>query len=285
MSIINTSILKKYKPTTPGRRKTSVVNYAKILTGDKPTKSLLVRKTNAAGRNNHGRITVRHRGGGYKTQVRIIDYKKNFVDGFKVNTIEYDPNRTAFISLVTNLNTGKKSYILYAKGMVVGERYNNTEEIKDGNTIALADAPVSSQVSQVELNPNGGSKIVRSAGTYATVTAKEGNYVTLKLPSGEIRKFLATCKCTLARMSNEAHGLVRIGKAGRIRHMGRRPQVRGKVMNPVDHPHGGGEARNSIGMKYPKTPWGKHAIGVKTRSKKLASSRLIVSRRPKTKKK
>jgi large subunit ribosomal protein L2 len=278
------SILKKYKPTTAARRKTSVIDYSKILTGDKPTKSLIFHKKNSAGRNAHGRITVRHRGGGYRKQVRIIDFKKNFSEGFKINTIEYDPNRTAFISLVTDLKTGIKSYILYSKGMEAGKKYNTSDEILEGNTIPLIDAPVGSQVSQIELNPNGGAKIVRSAGTYATVTAKDGAYVTLKLPSGEVRRFLSTCKCTLARVSNDAHGLVRIGKAGRIRHMGRRPQVRGKVMNPVDHPHGGGEARNSIGMKYPKTPWGKHAIGVKTRNKKLGSSRLIVSRRPKTKK-
>lgn len=278
------SVLKKYKPTTNARRNTSVIDYSKILTNDAPTKKLLIRKSNSAGRNAHGKITVRHRGGGYKHMVRVVDYKKNFSSGFKLNTIEYDPNRTAFISLVTDLATGTKSYILYAKGMVVGECYNDTEEIKEGNTTALADVPLGAEVSQIELNPNGGAKVVRSAGTYAVVTAKDGAYVTLKLPSGEIRKFLATCKCTLARMSNDAHSLVRIGKAGRIRHKGRRPQVRGKAMNPVDHPHGGGEARNSIGMKYPKTPWGKHALGVKTRSKKLASDRLIIKRRVKKKK-
>lgn len=277
------SILKKYQPTTPSRRKSSVVHYSKILTGDAPTKNLLVRKANSAGRNAHGKITVRHRGGGYKKMVRVIDYKKNFTEGFKVTTIEYDPNRTAFISLVVNMATGVKSYILYVKGMEVGKVYDNDNEISEGSSMPLADAPVGSFVSQIEYNPNGGAKLVRSAGNYAVVTAKDGAYVTLKLPSGELRKFLSTCKCTLARMSNEAHGLVRIGKAGKIRHKGRRPQVRGKVMNPVDHPHGGGEARNSIGLKYPKTPWGKHALGVKTRDKKLASSRLIVARRNKKK--
>jgi large subunit ribosomal protein L2 len=277
------SVLKKYKPTTNARRHTSVIHHSKILTQDAPTKKLLVRKSNSAGRNAHGKITVRHRGGGYKKMVRVIDYKKNFSQGFKLNTIEYDPNRTAFISLVTDLATGIKSYILYGKDMVVGEVYNTTNEIKEGNTMLLADVPLGAMVSQIEINPNGGAKMVRSAGNYATVTAKDGNYVTIKLPSGEIRKFLSACKCTLARMSNDAHGLVRIGKAGRIRHKGRRPQVRGKVMNPVDHPHGGGEARNSIGMKYPKTPWGKHAIGVKTRNKKLASAKVIVKRRIKKK--
>jgi large subunit ribosomal protein L2 len=277
------SILKKYKPTTASRRSSSVIHHSKVLTGDKPTKSLIIRKTNTAGRNAHGKITVRHRGGGSKRMVRVIDYKKNFTEGFKVNTIEYDPNRTAFISLVTDMATGKKSYILFSKGMEVGEVYDRNDDLTDGNSVKLGDAPLGSFVSQVELNPNGGAKIVRSAGTYAVVTAKDGDYVTLKLPSGEVRKFLNTCKCTLSRMSNEAHGLVRIGKAGRIRLKGRRPQVRGKVMNPVDHPHGGGEARNSIGLKYPKTPWGKHALGVKTRNKKLASSKLIVSRRNKVK--
>jgi large subunit ribosomal protein L2 len=277
------SILKKYKPTTAARRKSSVIHHAKVLSGDQPTKKLLIRKSNSAGRNAHGKITVRHRGGGYKHMVRVVDYKKNFTEGFKVNTIEYDPNRTAFISLVTDLATGRKAYILFSKGMEVGQTYDDNNDLTEGNSMKLSEAPLGSFVSQIELNPNGGAKIVRSAGTYAVVTAKDGDYVTLKLPSGEIRKFLNTCKCTLARMSNEAHGLVRIGKAGRVRHKGRRPQVRGKVMNPVDHPHGGGEARNSIGMKYPKTPWGKHALGVKTRSKKLASSRLIVSRRNKKK--
>jgi large subunit ribosomal protein L2 len=278
------SVLRKYKPTTAARRHTSVVHYSKILTGDEPTKSLTFRKTTTAGRNEHGKITVRHRGGGARKLVRVVDFKKNFTDGYKVNTIEYDPNRTAFISLVTDLKTGKKTYILYTKGMQVGQKYNTNDEINEGNTLFLADCPLGSQICQIELNPNGGAKIVRSAGTYGIITAKDDKYVMVKLPSGEIRKFLATCKATLARMSNEAHGLVRVGKAGRIRHMGRRPQVRGKVMNPVDHPHGGGEARNSIGMKYPKTPWGKHAIGVKTRSKKNASNRLIVSRRTKKQK-
>lgn len=276
------SVLKKYNPTTAARRSSSVVNHAKVLTNSKRTKSLIVRKTNSAGRNNHGKITVRHRGGGAKTMVRIVDYKKNFINGFKVNTIEYDPNRTAFISLVTDLSNGKKAYILNTKSLIVGESYNTTNEVKEGNYIALADVPLGAQISQIEINPNGGAKIVRSAGVYATVIAKDGNYVSIKLPSGEIRKFLSTCKCTMDRMSNEVFSQVRLGKAGRMRHMGFRPTVRGKAMNPVDHPHGGGEARNSIGMKYPKTPWGKHAIGVKTRAKK-ASSRLIVSRRKKSK--
>jgi len=276
------SNLKLYKPTTPSRRKTSVINYAEVLTGHKPEKSLLIRKKNRAGRNARGLITVRHRGGGARTLVRIINFKRRFPSGFKVQTIEYDPNRTAFISLVTDVATGVKSYVIYTKGMVVGETYL-PDQLKDGNTIALGDAPVGSFVSQIEINPGSGAKMVRSAGTYAIVTAKEGKYVTLKLPSGEIRKFLATSIGVVNRVANEAHGLVRVGKAGRKRHMGVRPTVRGKVMNPVDHPHGGGEARNSIGMAYPKTPWGKHALGVRTRDAKKQSSKFIVSRRPKNK--
>jgi len=276
------SQVKVYKPTSPSRRKTSVIDYNKVLTGHAPEKSLLIRKKNASGRNNRGVITVRHKGGGARTLVRKVDFKRNFPDGFKVKTIEYDPNRTAFISLVIDLKTGVKSYVLYTKGMKVDETYL-PNQLQDGNTITLSSAPVGSFVSQIEINPGAGAKMVRSAGTYAIVTAKEDKYVTLKLPSGEIRKFLGTSKCVVNRVANEAHGLVRVGKAGRKRHMGVRPTVRGKVMNPVDHPHGGGEASNSIGMAYPKTPWGKHALGVRTRDPKKFSNKVIVSRRPKNK--
>ena len=277
------SLLKHYKPTTPARRHSSVINFSEIVTTDKPYKKLIIRKKNMAGRNNTGKITIRHRGGGYRNMVRQIDFKRNFPEGFRVISIEYDPGRTSFICLVTDLFSGTKKYILHSKGLKVGEKYGLDKEITEGNQIALSNVPVGSFVSQIEINPNGGAKMVRSAGNYAIVTAQDEKYTTLKLPSGEIRKFLGVCRCVIGRIGKEVHNQVRYGKAGRIRHMGFRPTVRGKVMNPVDHPHGGGEARNSIGMKYPKTPWGKHAIGVKTRDPKKASSRVIVSRRAKKK--
>lgn len=272
--------VKIYKPTTPARRRTSVVNYSEFLTESKPEKSLLLRKKTSAGRS-RGKITVRHKGGGARKLVRIIDFKRNFPEGFKVVSVEYDPNRTAFISLVTDLKSGKKAYVINSKNMKVGETYGVNKEIVSGNHLKLKDLPVGTEVSQIELRPGQGAKMVRGAGTYATITAKDGKFVTIKLPSTELRKILAECLCVVSRVSNESHGLVRVGKAGRKRHMGIRPTVRGKAMNPVDHPHGGGEGRNSIGLKYPKTPWGKHALGVKTRNKKNPTSKFIVSRRKK----
>lgn len=273
------SKIKLYKPTTAARRHTSVVDYAKSLSGHKVTKSLTIRKKTTAGRNNTGKITVRHKGGGYKKLIRKIDFKRDFPQGFKVVSVEYDPSRTAFISLVNDIKSGKKSYVLFTSGMEVGKTYSVNNDIVAANSVKLSAVPVGAEVSQIELNPGQGAKIVRGAGTYAVVTAKDEGFVSLRLPSGEIRKFLGECTCVINRVGNEAHGLVRIGKAGRNRHKGIRPTVRGKVMNPVDHPHGGGEARNSIGLKYPKTPWGKHALGVKTRNPNKASSKLIVSRR------
>jgi large subunit ribosomal protein L2 len=274
------SRIKVYKPTNASRRKTSVIAYSEILTkGARPTKNLLVRKARTAGRNNTGKITVRHKGGGYKKLIRKVDFKRTFANGFKVNTVEYDPTRSAFVCLVTDLATGVKSYVLHTKGMKENDVFNTNTEIVDGNTLALSMVPVGTEVSQVELNPGEGAKIIRSAGNYAVVTAREEVYVTLKLPSGEVRKILASSTCVVGRVGNEANSLVRYGKAGRMRKMGIRPTVRGKVMNPVDHPHGGGEARNSIGHKYPKTPWGKHAIGVKTRNKRKGSTQLIIKRR------
>jgi large subunit ribosomal protein L2 len=274
------SIIKVYKPTTASRRKTSVIDYRKSLTGDKPHKKLVKRIKSNAGRNETGKITVRHRGGGARRKIRVIDFAHIFSKGAKVLTVEYDPIRTAFISLVVDLKTGKKHYILNTQSVKKGDIIQqNNSDISSGNKIRLALAPVGSFVSQIELKPGGGATLVRSAGTYAIITAKDEGYVTVKLPSGEIRKFLENCLCIVSRVSNESHELVRIGKAGRKRHMGVRPTVRGKVMNPVDHPHGGGEARNSIGMPYPKTPWGKHALGVPTRKKKNKSSRLILKKR------
>ncbi len=276
-----TSAVKIYKPTTPARRKTSIVNYSQILTTNEPYKKLLLRKKTSAGRNNTGKITVRHKGGGSKKLVRIIDFKRDFEKGFKVLTIEYDPNRTAFICLVTDMKTGEKKYVLYTKGMKVGKIYGNDNEMVEANQVKLKVVPVGGFVSQIELQPGQGAKVVRSAGNYAIVTAKEDDYVTLKLPSGEVRRFLAECTCVVNKVGNEAHGQVRIGKAGRKANKGIKPTVRGKVMNPVDHPHGGGEARNSIGMAYPKTKWGKHALGVKTRKKNKPSDKFIINKRKK----
>jgi large subunit ribosomal protein L2 len=274
------SRVKLYKPTTASRRKTSVIAYSEILTkGVRPTKNLLVRKARTAGRNNTGKITVRHHGGGYKKLIRKVDFQRVYKNGFKVNTVEYDPTRSAFVCLVTDLASGDKSYVLHTKGMKVGDVLNTNKEIVEGNTLPLNIIPVGTEVSQVEINPGKGAQMIRSAGNYAVVTAREETYVTLKLPSGEVRKVLGTSFCVVGRVGNEANNLVRYGKAGRMRKMGVRPTVRGKVMNPVDHPHGGGEARNSIGHKYPKTPWGKHATGVKTRDKRKGSGKLIIMRR------
>ena len=245
-------------------------------------KKLTTGKKINAGRNNSGKITVRHRGAsGIRKVLRDITFKRSFKKGFKVLTIEYDPNRTGFISLVIDLENGEKKYILHTKDLVVGKTYNLSKDFEDGADYELKDIPVGSFVCQIELNPNQGAKIIRSAGSYAQVTAQEGRYTTLKLPSGEIRKFLSECSCVLGRIGNQSHELVRIGKAGRVRKKGFRPTVRGKVMNPVDHPHGGGEARNPIGLTSPKTPWGKIALGVKTRDKKKASGKFIIQRRNK----
>jgi large subunit ribosomal protein L2 len=277
------STIKVYKPTTPARRKTSVVDYSKALTStsQKPHKRLRKLKKERAGRNNQGKITVRHRGSGNRRLIRDVDFKRNFENGYKVLTVEYAPGRTGFVCLVVDIKTGNKHYILHSSGLEAGKIYDNNDDVIDGNTLQLKDLPVGTFVSQIEMRPGQGGKVVRSAGSYAIVTAKDDKYVTLKLPSNEIRKFNENCKAVVGRVGNEAHGLVRVGKAGRKRKMGWRPTVRGKVMNPVDHPHGGGEARNSIGMPYPKTPTGKHALGVRTRKKKKPSSKFIVKRRAK----
>jgi large subunit ribosomal protein L2 len=272
--------LRFYKPTTPARRASSVVDFKKYLTPDtKPEKSLILNKKSQAGRNHHGKITVRHRGSGVKRQIRIIDFKRSSVLGYKILTIEYDPNRNAFISLATDLDSGRKVYLLAHKDIVVGDTLKNDGSIESGNRVSLQSLPVGSEVSQVELTPNKGAQIARGAGEYATVTANDDKYVSLKLPSGEVRKFLKSCTAIMGRVINENYKNIRWGKAGRLRNMGIRPTVRGKVMNPVDHPHGGGEASNSIGLKNPKTKWGKIAYGVKTRDKKKASTKLIIKRR------
>ncbi len=276
--------VKLYKPTSPGRRISSVTDYSVLHKPAKSPKALITSKRKQAGRNNTGTITVRHRGGGARKKIRLVDFSRadrENVPG-KIVSIEYDPTRTSFISLV-NYKDGAKRYILTAQGMKVGDMvmFAENAEITAGNRLALKNIPVGSVISDVELIPGQGGKIARSAGASVTLQNMEGGYALLKMPSGEIRRIRDTATATIGTISNGDWMNVRIGKAGRSRHMGWRPSVRGKAMNPVDHPHGGGEGQNSIGMKYPKTPWGKHALGVRTRLKKKYSNRSIVRRRVK----
>jgi large subunit ribosomal protein L2 len=272
--------VRKYKPTTNGRRNSSVSTFEEITT-DTPEKSLLTSQHIKAGRNNTGRITVRHQGGGVKQKYRIIDFKRN-KDGIPatVKTIEYDPNRSANIALLFYAD-GEKRYILAPKGLKVGAQLLSGEkaDILVGNALPLGNIPVGSVIHNIELHPGKGGQLVRSAGTSAQILGREGKYVIIRLSSGEVRKILSTCKATIGAVGNEEHELVRLGKAGRARHMNQRPEVRGSVMNPVDHPHGGGEGKAPIGHAQPMTPWGKKALGVKTRKHKKASNALIVRRR------
>ncbi len=277
--------VKLYKPTTPGRRFASVINYAELLQKDEKTpKGLIISKGKQAGRNNTGKITVRHQGGGAKKKLRVVDFSRvdrKDIPGM-VKTIEYDPTRTAFISLIA-YKDGVKRFILTPQGIKVGATvmFSEKAEIHPGNRLPMSAIPIGTDVHDVELIPGHGGKIARSAGSSLLLQNVENGYALLKMPSGEIRKVRETCTATVGRISNQDWMNVRIGKAGRKRHMGWRPQVRGKVMNPVDHPHGGGEGSNSIGMKYPKTPWGRHAMGVRTRDKKKPSGKFIVKRRQK----
>ena len=272
--------VRKYKPTTNGRRNMSVLTFDEITT-DTPEKSLLAPKQKHAGRNNSGKITVRHQGGGVKRKYRIIDFKRN-KDGIPatVKTIEYDPNRSANIALLFYAD-GEKRYILAPKGLEVGMVLTSGvgSDIKVGNAMPIINIPVGSLIHNIELHPGKGGQIARSAGVSAQILGREENYVLVRLGSGEVRKILATCKATIGEVGNESHELVRIGKAGRARHMGKRPEVRGSVMNPNDHPHGGGEGKCPIGRPTPVTPWGKPALGLKTRKHKKASNKLIVRRR------
>ena len=274
--------IKKFKPTSPALRQMTVLVSDEITT-NQPEKSLLVSLKKNSGRNAHGKITVRHRGGGNRRKYRIIDFKRN-KDGIpaKVATIEYDPNRTANIALL-NYADGEKRYILAPVGLKVGDTVLSgpTADIKPGNAMALKDMPVGTVVHNIELKPGKGAQLVRSAGVSAQLMAKEGKYALLRLPSGEMRYVSINCKATIGQVGNIEHGNVVIGKAGRKRHMGIRPTVRGSVMNPNDHPHGGGEGRSPIGRPSPVTPWGKPALGYKTRKKNKASDKLIVSRRTK----
>ena len=274
--------IKKFKPTSPALRQMTVLVSDEI-TCNQPEKSLLVPLKKNSGRNVHGKITVRHRGGGNRKKYRIIDFKRN-KDGIpaKVATIEYDPNRTANIALL-HYADGEKAYILAPVGLEVGTTVLSgpTADIKPGNAMALKDMPVGTVIHNIELKPGKGAQLVRSAGVSAQLMAKEGKKALLRLPSGEMRFVSIDCKATIGQVGNIEHGNVVIGKAGRKRHMGIRPTVRGSVMNPCDHPHGGGEGRTSIGRPSPVTPWGKPALGYKTRKKNKASDKLIVSRRTK----
>lgn len=272
--------IRVYKPTTNGRRNMSVSTFEEITTST-PEKSLLAPIKSKGGRNNTGKITVRHQGGGVKRKYRIIDFKRN-KDGIpaKVATIEYDPNRSANIALLVYAD-GTKTYILAPKGLEVGQTVISGEgaDIKVGNALVISQIPVGTIIHNIELHPGHGGQLVRSAGTSAQILGREERYVLVRLSSGEVRKILGTCRATIGAVGNEEHELVRIGKAGRARHMGLRPEVRGSVMNPNDHPHGGGEGKAPIGRKAPLTPWGKKALGVKTRDTKKSSNKLIVRRR------
>ena len=271
--------IKNMKPTTPGQRGMSKLRNDEITT-NKPEKSLLASKSKKAGRNNQGRITVRHQGGGEKRKYRLIDFKRNKFDivGI-VATIEYDPNRSANIALI-NYSDGEKRYIIAPKGLKVGMKVVSGEkvDIKVGNALPLMNIPEGTLVHNIELKPGKGGELARSAGASAQILGKEGKYVLIRLASGEVRKVLGTCMATIGEVGNEDYSLVKIGKAGRKRHMGVRPTVRGSVMNPNDHPHGGGEGRAPIGRSGPMTPWGTPGLGYKTRKKK-ASDKLIVRRR------
>lgn len=272
--------IKKYKPTSNGRRNMTSSDFAEITTS-KPEKSLLAPLKNNAGRNNKGRITVRHQGGGHKRQYRLIDFKRNKDNVVaKVATIEYDPNRSANIALL-HYEDGVKTYILAPKGLEVGMTVVSGPEadIKVGNALPLENIPVGTVIHNIELKPGKGGQLIRSAGTSAQVLGKEGKYVLIRLNSGEVRMILATCRATIGAVGNEQHELINIGKAGRSRWLRKRPTVRGSVMNPNDHPHGGGEGRAPIGRKAPVSPWGQPALGFKTRNKKAKSNKLIVRRR------
>lgn len=274
--------IKKYKPTTNGRRNMTSSDFAEITT-NKPEKSLLLPIKRKAGRNNQGKITVRHHGGGHKKQYRVIDFKR-IKDGIpgRVATIEYDPNRSANIALI-NYADGEKRYILAPKGLEVGTTiYSGPEaDIKVGNALPLANIPMGTTIHNIEMKPGKGGQLVRSAGTSAQVLGREGKYVIVRLQSGEVRLILATCRATIGQVGNQEHELINIGKAGRSRWLGKRPTVRGSVMNPNDHPHGGGEGRTPIGRKSPMTPWGKPTLGYKTRNKKNKSSKFIIRGRKK----
>ena len=269
----------KYKPTTPARRQMSVPSFEEI-TKFSPEKSLVVTKKKNAGRNSYGRITVRHRGGGNKVKYRIIDFKRQSQSPATVVGVEYDPNRSAYIALLQN-EEGAKSYIIAPVGLKDGDVvYSGAEaDIKPGNTLPIANIPVGTLIHNVELYPGKGAQLVRSAGVFAQLIAKENGVAQVRLPSGEVHIIRLDCKATIGQVGNIEHDTVKVGKAGKTRHKGFRPTVRGSVMNPCDHPHGGGEGKSPIGRPSPVTPWGKPALGYKTRNKKARTDKFIVKRR------
>ena len=270
----------KYKPTTPARRNMSVPSFEEI-TKFSPEKSLIVTKKKHAGRNSYGRITVRHRGGGNKVKYRIIDFKRLNGNANTVIGIEYDPNRTAYIALLQDTE-GTKSYIIAPEGLKTGDViYSGADaDIKPGNTLPIANIPVGTVINNIELYPGKGAQLVRSAGAMAQLVSKEPNGLAqVRLPSGEVRWIRLECKATIGQVGNVEHDTVKVGKAGKTRHKGIRPTVRGSVMNPCDHPHGGGEGKSPIGRPGPVTPWGKPALGYKTRNKKAITNKFIVKRR------
>ncbi|GED72478.1 50S ribosomal protein L2 [Brevibacillus reuszeri] len=274
--------IKKFKPTSPGRRQMTVSTFEEITTST-PEKSLLAPLSKNAGRNNQGRITVRHQGGGHKRKYRIIDFKRN-KDGIigRVATIEYDPNRSANIALI-NYADGEKRYIIAPQNLKVGDQIVSgaDADIKIGNALPLEKIPVGTTIHNIELKPGKGGQLVRAAGTSAQLLGRDGEFVIVRLSSGETRRIHNVCRATIGQVGNQDHELLNIGKAGRSRWMGVRPTVRGSVMNPNDHPHGGGEGRAPIGRKAPVTPWGKPTLGLKTRKKKNKSDQYIIRRRKK----
>ncbi len=269
----------KYKPTTPSRRHMSAPSFEEI-TKKTPEKSLIATKKKHAGRNSYGRITVRHHGGGNKVKYRIIDFKRQSTSPATVVGVEYDPNRTAYIALLQN-EEGKKSYIIAPVGLTAGATVYSGEEadIKPGNTLPISAIPVGTIIHNIELYPGKGAQLVRSAGAQAQLMAKENGAAQVRLPSGEVRIVRLDCKATIGQVGNIEHETVKLGKAGKTRHLGIRPSVRGSVMNPCDHPHGGGEGKSPVGRPGPVTPWGKPALGYKTRNKKARTNKFIVKRR------
>ena len=271
--------IKRYKPTTPSRRNMTSPSFEEI-TKFSPEKSLIVKKKKNAGRNSYGKITVRHHGGGNKQKYRLIDFKRNVDEKSTVIGIEYDPNRTSYIALVEN-EEGKKSYIIAPLGVTDGDVLSSgaDSDIKPGNVLPLSAIPVGTIIHNIELYPGKGAQLVRSAGAFAQLMAKENGTAQVRLPSGEVRIVRLECKATIGQVGNLEHETIKLGKAGKTRHRGIRPTVRGSVMNPCDHPHGGGEGKSPIGRPGPVTPWGKPALGYKTRNKKARTNKFIIKRR------
>ena len=271
--------VKMYKPTTPSRRNMSSPSFDEV-TKFSPEKSLIVKKKKNAGRNSYGKITVRHHGGGNKQKYRLIDFKRNVDESAKVIGIEYDPNRTSYIALLEN-EAGKKSYIIAPVGLTDGDvvTAGADADIKPGNVLPISQIPVGTIIHNIELYPGKGAQLVRSAGAFAQLMAKENGSAQVRLPSGEVRIVRLDCKATIGQVGNLEHETIKLGKAGKTRHKGIRPTVRGSVMNPCDHPHGGGEGKSPVGRPGPVTPWGKPALGYKTRNKKARTNKFIIKRR------